>query len=159
MRQRTFLRTEISRRRGNPSLCIHNGTGKKRGRALKTDSRRPSFFREGVGFGNRLLASGSCALQRLLTFSFEGNGIRVFPPPGAVRHPAAGIPGYSGGTAAESHRIPCFSKQAAYSRYHAPTGVSTLKPATSTLDPKTTNMVVCTLLNRDKHLDGGSHES
>jgi hypothetical protein len=31
-------------------------------------TRRPSFFREGVGFGNRLLASGSHALQRLLAF-------------------------------------------------------------------------------------------
>ena len=33
------------------------------------------------------------------------------------RHPAAGIPGYSGGTAAESHRIPCFSKRAARTRH------------------------------------------
>src|SRR5208283_3027169 len=67
------------------------------------------FSAKGVGFGNRLLASGSHALQRLLALS------RAMAC--GCRHPAAGIPGYSGGTAAESHRIPCFSKRAARTRH------------------------------------------
>src|SRR5271157_5100082 len=115
--QRIFLHTELSGPPCSPSVCIRTGWGKgcqalgRGDRLSKTCTRRPSCFLEGTGPGSRLLASGSIPPQSLLALSFRRQW------QSDVSDDSARIPGYSGGTAAGLHRIPCFPGRAAHAPY------------------------------------------